>query len=82
MSTLSVTLPESILNRVESLAREDGVSVDAFVASVLSQRVAVVEADSYVGRRAARGSAGQLRELLAKAPDVEPEACDRIDAED
>ena len=81
MSTLSGTLPESILNRVESLAREDGVSVDAFVASVFSQRVAVAEADSYVGRRAARGSAGQLRELLAKAPDVEPEACDRIGAE-
>lgn len=79
MSSLSISIPDSIRERVESLAREDGVSLDAFVASVLSQRVAVADADSYIRRRANRGSARQMLDLLAQAPDVEPEPCDRVE---
>ncbi len=79
MSSLSISIPDSIRERVESLAREDGVSLDAFVASVLSQRVAVAEADSYIRRRAARGSAQQMLDLLAQAPRIEPEPHDRLE---
>lgn len=57
MSTLNIQLPDSIRQRVGVLAREEGVGVDAFVATVLSQRIAVAEADSYVRRRAAQDSA-------------------------
>jgi hypothetical protein len=78
MSTLSIQLPESIRQRVEVLAREDGVGVDAFVATVLSQRIAVAEADSYVRRRAAQGSARQMLDILEMAPKVEPEERDRM----
>ena len=80
MSTLSISIPDSIRQRVEVLAREDGVEVDAFVATVLSQRVAVADADSYVRRRAARGGAQQMLEILSQAPCVEPEPCDRLPA--
>lgn len=78
MSTLSVSIPESVRSRIEEFAREDGVSVEAFVASILSQRVAVAEADSYVRRRAERGSAEQLLDIVDRAPDVEPEPHDKI----
>lgn len=44
MSTLSIRLPDSIRQRVEVLAREDGVDVDALVATALSQRIAVANA--------------------------------------
>lgn len=79
MSTLNITLPDSIRERVEVLAREDGVEISSFVATVLSQRVAIADADSYVRRRAARGSAQQLLDLLSQAPQVPPEANDRIE---
>jgi len=78
MSTLSISLPDSIRHRVEDLAREDGVNVDDFIATVLSQRIAVADADSYVRRRASRGNAQTMLEILAEAPDVEPEANDRL----
>jgi hypothetical protein len=78
MSTLSIQLPDSIRQRVEVLAREDRVGVDAFVATVLSQRIAVAEADSYVRRRAAQGSAQQMLDILEMAPKVEPEERDRM----
>jgi hypothetical protein len=54
---------------VESLAREDGVPVDDFVGSILSQRIAVPEADSYIHRRASRGSAEKMLVILKSAPD-------------
>ena len=78
MSTLNIKIPESIKSRVEHFAREDGVSVDDYVAAVLSQRIAVADADSYVQNRAARGSTDQLIHLLDKAPAVKPSPCDRI----
>ena len=78
MSTLSITLPHSVRDRMENLAREDGVSLDHFIATVLSQRIAVAEADSYIRRRAARGSPERLAALLAKAPDAPPEPGDEL----
>ncbi len=78
MSTLSISIPDSIHQRVEVLAREDGVEVDSFIATVLSQRIAVADADSYVRRRAARGSAQQMLDILAQAPKVEPDPDDRL----
>ena len=77
--TLNIKIPESIKSRVEHFAREDGVSVDDYVATVLSQRVAVADADSSVQNRPACGSADQLINLLDKAPAVVPDPCDRID---
>ncbi len=78
MSTLNISLPDSIQERVEVLAREDGVGLDSFVAAVLSQRVAVADAYSYVRNRASRGSAQQMLDILSQAPRIEPEPCDRL----
>ena len=78
MSTLSISIPESIRQRVESMAQADGVSIDALIATILSQRVAVADADSYVRRRASRGSAQQLLEILSLTPQVEPESHDKL----
>ena len=79
MSTLSISLPESIRQRVEGMARADGVSIDSFIAAILAQRVAVADADSYVRRRGNRGSAQQLLEILSHAPGIEPEPHDRLE---
>jgi hypothetical protein len=78
MSTLSISIPDSIRQRVETLAHEDGVGVDFFVATVLAQRVAVADADSYIRRRAKTGSAKQMLDILSQAPRVEPDVEDRV----
>ena len=78
MSTVTIAIPDSVRRRVESLAELDGVPFDTFVASVLSQCVAVADADSYVQRRAARGSAAKMLEILRAAPEVEPPPNDQF----
>ena len=81
MSTLQINLPNSVLERVEQFAREEGVSVDDYLATVISQRIAVAEADSYIRRRGAKGSAKRMLETLRRAPDIEPEPWDRTPVE-
>ena len=78
MSTLSVSIPDSVRSRIEFFAGEDGVSVEHFVSTILSQRVAVADAASYIRKRAMRGNPDRLIELLATAPDVPPEPQDQI----
>lgn len=78
MSTLSISIPDSVRSRIEFFAGEDGVSIEHFVSTILAQRVAVADADSYIRRRAMRGSPDRLLELLSTAPDTPPEPQDQI----
>ena len=64
--------------RAESLAKSDGVSLDQFIATALAEKVAVLDADTYLRNRAARGSREKFDRVLAKVPNVEPEENDRL----
>ena len=81
MSTLKVNIPESLHRRAESLAQDDGVPLDQFIATALAEKVAVLDADSYIRERAGRGSREKFDRVLSKVPDVEPEKNDRLSPE-
>jgi len=78
MSTLNVNIPDSLRRRAESLAQDDGIPLDQFIATALAEKVAVLDADSYIRERAARGSREKFERVLSKVPDVEPERHDRL----
>jgi len=78
MSAITLVLAESLHRRAAVLAAEDGVSLDQFVATALAEKVAVIDADTYLCERAARGQREKFNRVLAKVPDVEPLECDRL----
>jgi len=78
MSAISLRLPDSIHNKIKELAARDHVSVNQFLATAAAEKVAALEAESYIADRAARGNRARFLELLSKAPDVEPEDFDRL----
>ena len=78
MSSLTVSIPNSIRLRAEILAKDDGISFDQFVASALAEKVAVLDASSYVQQRAVRGNRTKFEQVMAKVPDVDPEAHDQL----
>jgi len=78
MSAVTVHIPDSLKDRIERMADEDGVSIDSLILTILSQRIAVADAESYVKVRGRRGSADSLKKILEAAPDVEPSSEDRI----
>ena len=78
MSKLEVNLPESLRRRAQSLAQNDGVPLAQFVTTALAEKVAVLDADSYIRARTARGDRDKFDRVMAKVPDAEPEENDRL----
>jgi hypothetical protein len=76
MSMLNVHIPESLRRRARSLAQDDGVPLDQFIATAFAEKVAVLDADSYIRERAARGSREKFERVLSKVPDVAPDESD------
>ena len=78
MSTLNVNIPESLQRRAQTLAQDDGIPLDQFIATALAEKVAVLDADSYIRTRAARGSREKFDRVMEKVPDVPPEPYDEL----
>lgn len=78
MSTLSLRLPRSVHEQVRELARQEGISMNQFIALAVAEKVASLQTVSYLEERAKRGSRENLLAVLAKAPVSEPAAEDRL----
>ena len=78
MSTLHLTLPQSIHAQVEALAQKEGISINEFVTLAVAEKLATLATADYLAERAKRGSREKLLAVLAKAPDVEPEDDDKL----
>ena len=63
---------------IERLAVKDGISVDQFYASAAAEKLAAIETADYIAQRAARADREAFLRVLAKVPDAEPEAWDRL----
>jgi len=78
MSTMQLTLPQSLQEQVEALAQKEGVSVTEFITLAIAEKLATLATADYLAERAKRGSRDKLLAVLAKAPDVEPEDHDKL----
>ncbi len=78
MSTLSLTLPQSLQEQVEALAQKEGISVNEFIALAVAEKLATLATADYLAERAKRGSQDKLLAVLAKAPAAEPEEYDKL----
>ena len=67
-------LPNSIKQAAQRLAKEDGVSLNQWISSAVSQKVGSIEtAAEFFKRRAARAKGTGLMHYLVNAPDVPEE---------
>ena len=78
MNTVSLTLPQSLQEQVETLAQKEGISVTEFITLAVAEKLATLATADYLAERAKRGSRDKLLAVLAKAPDVEPEGYDKL----
>lgn len=75
MSTLSINLPDSIHDKLKILAEKEGVSVNQFVTSAVSEKISSFD---YLQKRANRGSRQAFKQIMSEVPDVEPEDYDKL----
>ncbi len=77
MSTISIRLPDSLHQMAKTIAAEDHVSMNQFIASAVAEKVAALTTETYLKERAERASADRFRDALAAVPDGEPEPFDQ-----
>jgi uncharacterized protein (DUF1778 family) len=78
MSTLSLRIPNSLHEQIRQLAKQEGISINQFVASAAAEKMSALLTEEYIGARAKRSSKRKFQEVLKKIPNVEPDDYDRI----
>ncbi|MBI4520208.1 MAG: toxin-antitoxin system HicB family antitoxin [Gemmatimonadetes bacterium] len=79
MSAMSLRLPESLHRAAKELAQREGISVNQLVATALAEKLAALMTVEFL-ERAKRGNRKKFLAALARAPDVEPDAWDKLPA--
>ncbi len=78
MSSLSLRRPDSIHHEIRKLAKQDNISINQFIVSAVTEKMAAFKTLDYLEQRAQRGSRVKFLAALDKVPDNEPEERDRL----
>jgi hypothetical protein len=78
MNTVSLRLPKSIHERVRTLSKQDGVSINQFITIALTEKLSVMSAEEYFNNRAKKGSQQRFEEIMSRVPDRKPLAFDAL----
>jgi hypothetical protein len=77
-ATYPLKLPVSIKRAAERLARQDGVSLNQWIAAAVAEKVGVMEtAHHFFAARSEGGKAKDLLAILKQAPDKTPDPHDK-----
>jgi HicB family len=78
-SSYPLKLPTSIKDAAARLAKEDGVSLNQWIASAVAQKVGVSETVAhFLSARAGNANPADMMDALNAAPDVAPHAEDAL----
>ena len=78
-ATYPLKLPLSIKKAAQRLAKEDGVSLNQWIAAAVAQKVGVVETAAEFFKKCAGNATGHgLMRFLRNAPNVAPEPEDTL----
>nr|VFJ43438.1 MAG: HicB family protein [Candidatus Kentron sp. FM]VFJ43877.1 MAG: HicB family protein [Candidatus Kentron sp. FM]VFK05751.1 MAG: HicB family protein [Candidatus Kentron sp. FM] len=74
MGSLNLRLPESIHRHVEEIAEREGISIDLFINSAVSEKISALTTEEYVANRATRAGVGPnaFKGILDRVPHREP----------
>jgi len=78
MSTLSLRLANSLHNEVKHLAKKEGISINQFIASAVAEKMSALMTEDYLVERSKKGNKEAFLQAMAKVPNVEPEANDKL----
>lgn len=78
MSVLSIRLPDSLHSIVKTVAAEDSISINQFIASAVAEKISALTTEKYLGERTARASKARFDVVIASVPSVDPDEFDRI----
>jgi len=78
MGALSLRLPTSIHKHIREIAKKEGVSINQFISSAVSEKISAIMTEEYLKTRAKRAKKGDFKRILNEVPDREPFPGDEI----
>jgi hypothetical protein len=78
MTAINVRLPDSLHQMAKSVATQDHISLNQFIASAVAEKISALTTERYLEERAQRGSKEKFLQAMSNVPDVEPEPFDRL----
>lgn len=78
MSALSLRLPDSIHRHIKEVAKKEGVSINQFISSAVSEKISALMTEDYLKTRAKRAKKGDFRKILDKVPSRKPISGDEL----
>lgn len=72
MGTLKIEMPDSLAQRIEEAARQEGVTLDQFLASAAAEKLSAWLTLAHLRERAARARRDDFVEFLGQSPTVSP----------
>ncbi len=72
MSALSLRLPDSIHRQIKAIAKREGVSINQFISTAVSEKISAIMTEEYLTTRAGRAKKSAFKSVLDKVPDREP----------
>ena len=78
MGALSLRLPESIHRHIREIAKQEGVSINQFISSAVSEKISAILTEEYIQARARRADAEKAKQILASVSDREPLGGDEL----
>jgi len=72
MSALSLRLPNSIHRHIKEIASKEGVSINQFISSAVSEKISAITTENYLVERAKRAKRKEFTEILNNVPKRTP----------
>ena len=68
MSALNLRLPDSIHRHIREIAKREGVSINQFISTAVSEKVSAILTEEYLSSRAGRAKEEALKSILDEVP--------------
>jgi|GraSoiStandDraft_46_1057282.scaffolds.fasta_scaffold403360_2 hypothetical protein len=78
MTSIETKIPDALYRQAQAIAQREDITLDELIAIALASQVSVWQTRQTFPERAARGDWENARQILANAPDDEPEDRDNL----
>lgn len=72
MSTLSLRLPDSIHRHIKNIATKEGVSINQFISTAVSEKISAIVTEEYIAERAKNANREDYDRILNKVSNRKP----------
>ena len=72
MSALNLRLPNSVHRHIREIAKQDGVSINLFITSAVSEKISALTTEDFIARRAKKARKDAFAKVLDRVPNRKP----------